>query len=285
MTTKERLVQLLKASSDWVSGENLSQQLGVSRMAIAKHIASLRNEEYLIESAPRRGYLFKLAPDIIDIDVIKKMVNTRIIGKGDWLLVEKTYSTSQEAILLAAKGAPDGSIVIAQKQTNGKGRKGKEWFSSPRSAHFSIVLRPTILAKKLPIFSVIATLAVQKTLAHLEKLDAIIKWPNDVLINGRKIAGILVETGFIEEEIEWIVIGIGCNLNTENSEFPERIREYVTSTLEESQKYCSRNLFYQNVIEWLDHYYHLLLEEKEVDIMKEYDKVGQKITLPDSYIF
>ncbi len=274
MTTKEQVLCLLQASNDWVSGENLSRQLGVSRMAIAKHIASLRNEEYLIESAPRRGYLFKLAPDGVDIETIKNALTTRTIGKGAWLFVKQTRSSNQEAQLLAAQGAAHGSIVLAQKQTNGRGRRGKEWFSAPRSACISIILRPDLPAAKLPLFSVIATLSVQKTLSEFEKLDALIKWPNDVLIHGKKMAGVLVETGFIAEEIEWVVVGIGCNLNVEASEFPEQIRDHVTSTFKETGQYYSRNLFYQRLLQWFDHYYHQLLDGKDASIITDANKVS-----------
>ena len=274
MSTKEQLIHLLKASKDWVSGEDLSRQLGVSRMAVAKHIASLRGEDYLIESAPRRGYLFKLAPDRVDIETIKNTIDTRTIGKGQWLLVKQARSSNQEAQLLAAQGAAHGSIVLVQKQTNGRGRKGKEWFSAPRSACISIVLRPDLPAQKLPLFSVIATLSVQKTLAEFEQLDARIKWPNDVLIHGKKIVGVLVETGFIAEEIEWVVVGIGCNLNVEATEFPEDIRDRVTSTLKESGQYYSRNLFYQRLLQWFDHYYQQLLDGKEDSMITDANKVS-----------
>lgn len=261
MNTKTKLIQILKESNDWISGEDISRMLGVSRVAIAKHMTSLRNDGYLIEAAPRRGYLLKITPDEINIDWIKNSLTTKIIGQKEWILLPETLSTNQEAILHAAQGAAEGTIIMAQKQTNGRGRKGKEWFSAPRSIYFSTVLRPDISPEKQAMLTTMATVAVQKTLIDFTELDATIKWPNDILVHGKKIAGTLVETGLIADKIEWVVIGIGCNMNTERSEFPIEIQDKITSAFEEKKQLISRNHFYQKLIEWLDHYYLLLLDD------------------------
>ena len=262
MNTKDKLIQLIKSSDGWVSGETLSEQLGVSRAAIGKHIASLRDEEYLIESATKRGYLLKIIPDEIDIEQIKNSLKTKRIGQKNWCLIKETSSTNHEAILWAAQGAPDGSIIITQRQTNGRGRKGKIWFSPPRSIYFSVILRPDISAEKLPQFSIMANFAVEKTLSEFGTFDVRIKYPNDIFVNDKKIAGTLVETGFIADEVEWIVIGIGININTEYSEFPSEIQDKSTSIFQENKEISSRNSIYVRLIEWLDYYYQLIIDEK-----------------------
>ncbi|WP_434779109.1 biotin--[acetyl-CoA-carboxylase] ligase [Neisseria sp. Ec49-e6-T10] len=273
MTTKEQLIQILSAAKGWISGEDISETLGVSRAAIAKHITTLRKEGYLIDSATRRGYLLKLVPDEIDLEHIKKGINTKIIGQGQWFLLDESLSTNQQAILYAAQGAPEGSIIITKKQICGRGRKGKEWFSSPRSAYFSIILRPNLSSEKIPLLLTMATLAVQKTLSEFEQLKAMIKWPNDVFIHGKKISGSLVETGFIADELEWAVIGIGCNLNTVYAEFPENLQNMITSTLEETGTYFPRNLFYKNIIKWLDYYYQMILNHQEKCFLEAMDEI------------
>lgn len=267
MNTKKKLIQILKEGDGWISGEDISRMLGVSRVAIAKHITSLRNDGYLIEAAPRRGYSLRIIPDEINIDCIKNSLTTKIIGKKEWILLPETRSTNQEAILHAAQGAPEGTIIIAQKQTNGRGRKGKEWFSAPRSIYFSAILRPNISPEKQAMLTTMITVAIHKTLIDFAQLDATIKWPNDILVHGKKIAGTLVETGLIADEIEWVVIGVGCNINTERSEFPIAIQDKVTSVFEEKKQVISRNHFYQKLIEWFDHYYLLLLSD-QISVIK-----------------
>lgn len=274
-TTKEQVIESLN-TKEWISGESLSQQLGISRAAIAKHVNSLRHEDYLIESAPRRGYLLKLSPDPIDINLIKKSLKTKIIGKGEWLYLDNTSSTNQEAMIRGAQNIADGSLILAGVQTGGRGRKGKTWFSAPRSVSFSAVLHPNIPSKKLSLLTLIATLSVQKTLKEFVGLDAKIKWPNDVLINQKKLAGILVEASLSAGEIDWVVIGIGCNINTERSEFPPEISQSITSVLEESAKNYSRNVIYKEIISYLDHYYSLLLNNQEAQIIEDW-KQGSDI--------
>lgn len=256
MSTKNKIIQILKGNNDFFSGEKISKELGISRAAVAKHVASLRKEGYLIDSVTNRGYLLKIAPDEIDLDMIKTNLSTKTIGTGQWLLLEQTASTNKDAILWATQNVPNGSIIIAKEQTEGKGRKGKKWFSSPRSIYFSIILRPeNSKGMQLHSFSVMAVQAIQKTLLQLKGVQAHFKEPNDVMIEGKKIAGVLVEAGFVADEVDWVIIGIGCNLNNEKTEFPEDIQERVTSLFVESGEITSRNAFYHHLIKALDELY------------------------------
>lgn len=268
ISTKDKIAYLLRKNKEWVSGENISGCLGISRAAVAKHVGALRHEGYLIESAPRRGYLFKLEPDKVDLNLIKNSLNTKIIGKGEWFWLDKTFSTNREAAIKGAQGALNGSLIMAGSQTNGRGRKGRKWFSAPRSIFFSTVLRPDMAPKKLSLLTIIATLAVQQTLAEVMGLKAIIKWPNDVLVNNKKLAGVLVEAGLSAGELDWAIIGIGCNVNACASEFPEELKGLITSVMEESSKNYPRNSVYKEIIARLDYYYDLVLNKKEPDIIK-----------------
>lgn len=260
---KEELIHLLKNGDDWMSGEALSRHFGVSRMAIAKHIQALRQEGYLIEAITRRGYLLKQAPDVINLASIQKNITTHHIGCGEWDLLKETTSTNQYAMQKAAENTPDGSLVIAVRQSSGRATKGKKWFSSPRGITFSVILRPSNLSlDKLTYIKYMGMLAVQDTLKKVANLEVTLQQPNDITINHKKMGGILIETALIANEIDWVVMGIGCNLNAEIEEFPAEIHPIVTSVYNETKHSVARNLFYQEIIQRLDDYYDLILHQE-----------------------
>lgn len=258
---KEQLIQLLKEGDGWLSGEALSRHFGVSRMAIAKHIQSLRQEGYLIEAVTRRGYQLKQAPDEIHLAVIQKEINTTVIGQGEWDLLDETESTNQYAMQKAAEGMPNGSVIIAGKQGSGRATKGKKWFSSPRGIAFSVVLRPNVALHRLDSVKFIGMLAIQDTLKTIAQMDITLQRPNNFIMNHKKMGGVLIETALIANDIDWLVLGIGCNLNAEIEEFPKEMHDNVTSVYNETQHIVVRDLFYQEVIQQLDHYYHLFIHE------------------------
>ena len=260
---KTQIIKLLGDHKNWVSGETISQQFGISRAAIGKHINALRKEGYLIQAVTRRGYLLKQAPDTIELKKIQYQSNTQLLGHAQWFLLPETSSTNQEAILKAIAGAPEGSIIIASKQTAGRGTKGKTWFSAPRSIYFSVILRPAFNLEKLPLLINMGMLATQDTLKKVTHLKTTLQQPNDIYINDRKIAGVSIEASIISHEIDWAVLGIGCNLNVEISEFPAQMQPHATSTLHETRQLIERNLFYKILIQQLDYYYYLLSDQTE----------------------
>lgn len=282
-STKLQIINLLKKRGQWVSGESVSRLLGISRAAVGKHVAALRAEGYLIQALSRRGYLLKAEPDAININAIKKSLATRIIGQGQWYFLEKTPSTNTQAALLAMEGAPEGSLVLAGLQTEGKGRKGRGWFSAPRGIHFSVLLKPPMPARRLSLLSLLACLAVQKTYADLSGLDVRIKWPNDIIIGLKKVAAVLVEASIVGGEVEWAIVGIGCNLNSTYEEFPENLRVSASSLLQETGKTFSRNLVYKELINNLDFYYCKLLQEGGEPLVFEWkqksDIIGKELRL------
>lgn len=277
------ILALLRKSPDWLSGEAISEELGISRAAVAKHITTLRAEGYFIEAVSRRGYLLKMEPDTVDAGLIKKALKTKIIGHGQWAWQEKTGSTNSEAAALGAAGAPDGSLVLTDLQTQGRGRRGRKWFSAPRSIQFSVLLRPNLPARRLSVLSLLACLAVHKTLVELSGAEFAIKWPNDILINAKKVAAVLVEAGIVGGEIEWAVMGIGCNLNAVRTEFPEELRRIVTSVYEETGRQLARNAVYEKLLTELDAYYTALLRHGADPLLAEWkqktDIVGKTLSL------
>jgi BirA family biotin operon repressor/biotin-[acetyl-CoA-carboxylase] ligase len=281
--TKLYVLDLLRQNQEWISGEKISEMLGISRAAVGKHIGKLREESYWIEAVSRRGYRLKMEPDTLDINLIKKRTKTKIIGHGQWVHLEKTESTNSQAAVLGAAGAPEGSLVVADFQSHGRGRKGRSWFSAPRSIHFSILLRPDMPARKLSLLSLLACLAVQKTVVELCGLEACIKWPNDILLNNKKAAAVLVEASIIGGEVAWAVIGIGYNLNAAGEEFPAELHGLVTSVFEETGKNFSRNQVYAELINQLDSYYCQFLKTGAEPLVNEWknktDIIGQRLRL------
>lgn len=241
----------------------MSETLGISRAAVAKHVTALRREGFLIESASRRGYLLKIAPDRIDPEEIKAGLDSEIIGRGEWVWLPETRSTNQEAVIRAAGGLAEGAVVLTDRQLTGRGRRGRSWFSPPRSMCLSLLLRPPWPAARLPWLMIAATAAVHRLVVQSAGLPAGIKWPNDVLIRGRKMAGILVETGLSAGEVEWAVVGIGVNVNTAAEEFPGELSGRITSLLEEGGRVFDRNQLYAGLLNYFDYNYRLLLSGEE----------------------
>lgn len=240
---REHILALLRAAEGWCSGEALSRELGMSRAAISKHINILKENGYEIEAAPRRGYHLLCEEAYTEANT-RHGLHTRVIGQGKWLWLKETASTNQEAIALAASGAPDGSIVVADRQSAGRGRRGREWFTSPGSLAFSVLLRtpregvpgapggslpPTLRTGAIPDFLLLLLTAVANAITCATGAAGEVKRPNDLLIDGRKCCGILVETGSEVDEVAWLILGIGLNVNARAADFPPCLRESVTS--------------------------------------------------------
>ncbi|MBR0289152.1 MAG: biotin--[Selenomonadaceae bacterium] len=252
---RKTIVEILKnAGSDFISGESIAGELKISRTAVWKHIRKLRESGYEILSRERRGYKLKDAPDLLLPSEIQIGLNTEIIGK------EMDYhpsvdSTNRVAKALAYHGAADGTIVVAEEQTGGKGRLERNFYS-PRGKGiwFSVIMRPKLLPKDAPKCTLMAAVAVVEAMKRFN-LKAGIKWPNDIMFDGRKLVGILTEmTGEIGK-ISYIVIGVGINVNISRDEFPEDLRDIAASLSEISGGEISRVKFFRAVLEEFDKLY------------------------------
>lgn len=242
MSTKDRLLERLKAArGSWISGNHLSDKLGVSRAAVNKHIRTLKAQGYVIESATRKGYRFKKAPDRLLAEEIRQGLDTRVFGQKEIVCFEQTDSTNQQAKVLAAQGAAEGTLVIAEAQCAGRGRRGRRWYSPPGSGiYVSVVLRPAISPTEAPAITLMTAVAVTQALLDLTHLPVRIKWPNDILLNGKKIAGILTEISTEMDRIDYIVVGLGLNVNTPPQSFPQELQETAGSIRTETGKPFSR---------------------------------------------
>ncbi len=227
MTTKEEILSCLRSGSGYVSGEELSESLGVSRTAIWKNINTLRSLGYEIESVTNRGYRLISRPDILSEEEITAGLNTKFLAKNIYCYKE-IDSTNEEAKRQAMLGAPNGSLFIAEQQLGGKGRLGRIWASPAGTGlWFSILLRPDSIPKQVTSLTLLAGLAVCGAVRTCTGCPAMIKWPNDVVIGSKKVCGILTEMAAEIDRVDYVVLGIGINVN--NASFPEELQVKATS--------------------------------------------------------
>ena len=258
MSTKDQLLASLKEKKgEWVSGEALSKQLAVSRTAIWKHICTLREEGYGIESSPKKGYLLHKISDLLLPNEIREGLDTKVLGRQSIIYFDQIDSTNTKAKELASRDAPEGTIVVAEQQKKGRGRKGRTWYSpSQGGIYLSLILKPHISPGDAPKMTMLTGVVVAEILLKLTQCNINIKWPNDILVNGKKIAGILTEMSTEMDVIEYIVVGLGMNVTTPR--FPEDIKDKATSLLIETGKYFPRIIFIREYLKWYEKYYEIV---------------------------
>ena len=213
---RDEILHLLK-DDEFVSGTNIAENLGISRTAVWKQIKSLQRLGYKIESVKNKGYKLLYRPDVPIPEEIHGDLNTRIVGRK--IVYFKTLSsTNLYARKLAEDGVDEGTIVVADVQHHGRGRKGRLWFSLAEGLWFSIILSPNIPPQQSMILTMNASISVAQAIKEVTGLDPMIKWPNDVLINGKKVCGVLTEIDAEIDQIKHSVVGIGVNVNNKLSE-------------------------------------------------------------------
>lgn len=249
----QKILEELKKTQGYISGEELGQKLGVSRTSIWKEIKKLKQQGYKIESVSKKGYHLIPQYDLYNAVEIQEVLNTTIIGK-EVFFYEETDSTNQCIRRLAKEGKKEGVIAIAEIQTAGKGRRGKSW-QSPKNTGvwFSMLLQPDILPTQTPLLTLLAGLAVCRAIREQTALDAKIKWPNDILISGKKICGILTELDAEMDCVHFVITGIGINVNIES--FPEELKQSATSLKIEKKENISRKKILKAVIEEFEKIY------------------------------
>lgn len=246
---KAEILNKLRAENGYISGEELSRHLGVSRTAVWKNIKALREEGYVIDSVTNKGYRLIEAPDRLEPRIILSGLDTLNVGKRI-IALDKVDSTNDEVKRRAAQGEEGGLIIAAENQTGGKGRFGRKWSSRGGGIYFSVLLRPDLPPNAIPSITLAAGYGVCLAVREYTGLDARIKWPNDIVIGRRKLCGILTEMAAQSDMLDYVAIGIGINVN--HAEFPEEIRDKATSLYIETGKKTDRNDFFRCVIKNLD---------------------------------
>lgn len=254
------LVKLLRESGTLVSGEQLSRQLGISRTAVWKHISALRSLGYQIDAVPSQGYCLRVEPEQLCEDSLCSLLGeVRSIGRKIVCLAE-TGSTNAEAFRLAESGAVEGTVVLADRQTAGKGRMGRRW-ESPAGVNLycSVILRPSLPPYEAPQLTFLSAVAVARTIQRVSGVEPTIKWPNDILIHGCKVAGLLNEMNAETDQIGFVILGIGINLNMRQEQFPEDLRSPATSLMLASGSPVSRLAFTVQLLKELEGEYQRFL--------------------------
>jgi BirA family biotin operon repressor/biotin-[acetyl-CoA-carboxylase] ligase len=284
MTTDARILAELRANPDGVSGAALAEQLGISRAAIWARIEELRRLDYEIEAGPHLGYRLLSAPDVLHADdLLARLGDTKVIGR-DLRVFEKTTSTNDVVEKLARDGVREGAVVFAEAQTKGRGRLGRKWVSPARKGlWFSILLRPELRPQMTTQLTVASATALRRAIQLQTGLSPEIKWPNDILLGGKKLAGILTELNAELDRVRYVILGIGVDVNLAAGEFPADLRKTATSLRIEAGKPVSRAELAVHVLRELDRDYALICAGQFTKVANEWEAhcstIGREVTV------
>lgn len=270
---KEEILRLLRSADGYISGQELCNRFGVSRTAVWKAINQLKEAGYEIEAQQNKGYKLMAAPDLMTEAEIKSLMHT------DWVAKEVLYfdtidSTNIKAKELAEKGYPSGTLVVADKQESGKGRRGRSWVSPSGTGIFmTLMIKPDINPNNASMLTLVAALAVAKAITSVTGEEAMIKWPNDIVVNGKKVCGILTEMNAQFDYINHIVVGIGINVHNES--FPEEISQMASSLMiEAGGKRFHRAQIIAETMSYFEQYYDTFLKTQDLSaLVREYDEL------------
>ncbi|MGI6570208.1 MAG: biotin--[acetyl-CoA-carboxylase] ligase [Caldicoprobacterales bacterium] len=238
---KDQILMILMQNRErFFSGEEISRLLGVSRTAVWKAVRQLRDDGFEVESVTSRGYRLGRTPDILNPALLQSFLKTKKLGRKTEFH-DSIDSTNTRAKELAQEGAAHGTLVAAEEQRKGRGRLGRSWDSPPgMGIWMSVILRPAFPPRFAPRMTALAGLAVLDAVNMLTGSRALIKWPNDIIINRKKVCGILTEMQADPDLIEYVIIGIGMNVNTPKEGFPEELAHSATSLLLETGQEVNR---------------------------------------------
>ncbi|MDD4956742.1 MAG: biotin--[acetyl-CoA-carboxylase] ligase [Candidatus Omnitrophica bacterium] len=258
---------LMDKADEFVSGEEISRGMGITRAAIWKYMDRLRSSGYIIEASPRKGYMLKRTPDKMLKNSILHGLGTSLFGKAGMYVYDAVGSTNDKAYEIAEGGAPEGVVVIAEQQTSGKGRVGRKWASPPGGGIYaSIILRPGMALNALSGATLVAAAAVCRAIRSVSGADAGVKWPNDIFVRGRKVCGILSEMKAEQDMVDFLIVGIGVNVNTPLQLLPEG----STSLKEEAgDKDVDRNVLLAKVLEDFESRYSVFRDKGFASLVDE----------------
>ena len=277
------LTALRSAGEDCVSGSDLSDDLGITRAAVWARIEELRSLGYDIEASPHHGYRLRGMPDVLHRDDLLSLASgTRVVGR-EIQVFQETSSTNDVVERLARDGVGQGAVVFAETQTKGRGRLGRKWVSpAGKGLWFSVLLRPELRPQNATQLTIIAATALARALRSYELRPAI-KWPNDVLCGGRKLAGVLTELAAEIDRIRYVILGIGVNVNSTASDFPPEVRGMATSLRIETGRPARRAELAATILRELDNDYERLCRGGFAGIADEWAQqcvtLGQRVTI------
>ncbi|MGI5920125.1 MAG: biotin--[acetyl-CoA-carboxylase] ligase [Syntrophomonadaceae bacterium] len=268
---RERILEeLYKNRDQFISDSQLAARLQISQLAVWKQIEELRKEGLEVEAVNGKGYRIKNACNLVVPTEITRHFNNALIGNSlkYYFQVDSTNELikrlNQEARL------PAGTVVVAGSQTGGKGRRGRNWFSPFGGLWFSVILYPTISLSQVALLSLVCAVAVCRALQSLSYWRPMIKWPNDILVNNKKIAGILLEVSNEANHVDYVIVGIGINTNINTKSLPLPVGADSTSWLEENNRYIENSKVLSAVLTNLEKYYWQFIEQGFANILTEF---------------
>ncbi len=271
------LYMLLESQSKFLSWNDIGAKAGISGPEVRETVKNLLDDGFPVETTTERGCRISGKQDILFPSRIHEHLETQVLGRKI-LYTLSTTSTNDDARLVA-NGHPGGTLLTCETQTQGKGRLGRQW-ESPRGGIFlSLILKPEIQPAKVPSLSLVAGCATAKTLQSLG-LDALVKWPNDVLVHGRKLAGILCEISAEPDRVAHVIVGIGVNANVSKTRMPGPVRERSTSILDELGKYVDRNVLIAGLLNNFEAYYFRFLESGMQTLIPEIQEIMAYVGSP-----
>jgi BirA family biotin operon repressor/biotin-[acetyl-CoA-carboxylase] ligase len=285
MTTDARILSALRRSANGgVSGAELSQQLGISRAAVWARIEELRSLGYDIAASPHQGYQLLGVPDVLHADDLLSLVSDNKTVGRDIRVFEQTSSTNDVVEKLARDGVKEGMVVFAESQTRGRGRLGRRWLSPPRKGlWFSVLLRPDLQPQAATQLTVAAATALLRAIRDQAGITPEIKWPNDILIKGRKVAGVLTELSAELDHIKHLTLGVGVDVNLNASEFPAELRKTATSLKIESGRPIHRADLAAAILRELDRDYERIRSRRFDEVADEWEAhcttLGRRVTI------
>ena len=247
---QKKILDILLNADDFISGQEISEKLGVSRQAVWKAINALKEKGYEIQSVTNRGYRLVSSPNYLNESSLKSLLHNKIIGKN-LIVLDSVNSTNDYLKKLGNEGCENGTVVAAREQTKGKGRLGRTWQTKKDDGiAFSVLLRPSVAPSEVSAITPLAGLAVCKAIREYTKLDCVIKWPNDIIVGRKKLVGILTEMSAEFDAVEYVITGIG--ITVDHTSFPEEIAFKATSLLLETGRHIDKNEFLACVLEHLE---------------------------------
>lgn len=290
----EQIIKFLRNRDGFISGEEISKSLGITRAGIWKKVKTLRQRGYLIEAVPSKGYKLLYSPDIPTKGEIRAVFKGDIIGR-EIVFYEVTTSTNERAMEIGQlrnsvtsrsyrhqsqrrKGRLEGTVVIADAQEQGRGRLGRGWVSPPRvNLYFTVLLEPLFSPKEVSILTLMTAVAVVSAIREYVDLNAVIKWPNDILIGNKKVGGILTEMKSDIDRINFVAVGIGVNVNMPLSMLPKNVRSVATSLKEEKGEPINRVELLGVILAKLEYWYKVLLKGKRKALLSEWLRLNSTI--------
>lgn len=277
-STRNKLIDLLANNGEqYISGQLLSERLGVSRSAIWKHMKKLEEDGYRIEAKSNKGYRIISFPDKLSENTLQWGLHTKWLGKKV-IHKQSTPSTQIIAHQAAQENADHGTIIIADEQTNGRGRMSRSWHSAKgKGIWLSIILRPSILPYLAPQLTLLTATVLADVFSSYTNTEPLIKWPNDILLENKKTAGILTEMQAEQDQIQYVVIGMGINVNQENKELPEDIKDKATSLAIKTGKHWPIKEIIQEILITFEKAYDSYIENGFPEVKEKWESYGFKM--------